>query len=834
MAFSRFLIAPMNSGLVGDERSWLIPDDAFASLNNAYMFRGRVRKRFGTKLMNTTIAVPFAQLNSRLRIKIGTTNGSGNFTGTVPGSVFAVGQLFSVATDIYTVYQMGTPASMLISGIATVATYNTTTGAVVINGAPITTAVYFYPATPVMGFITYQTAASTNDPVYAFDTQFAYQYSSGGWSTLPATPPSSAPAAGIWSGDDDDFFWGTTWQGATSNIRYLFVTNNNPPDLIQYWNGSAWTILNPVILGGGSGTLSFLTTALLLIVFKNRLTAFNTTETSYTGSNVGTTTGSGTFSGTVSGGAIGQYFAVGNSLFKITAASGALTVLSGTGTGTYDTVSGALTLTGVNPSSIIYYYNLASSTMNVFTNRARYAAFGDPTSLIAWRQDIPGQGNAIDAATMEDIVSCEFVKDRVVIFFERSTWEFVYNSNQAQPFTWRQLNTELGAESTHSIVPFDKYCLGIANVGVHACNGVNVERIDNKIPDEIWDIHDGQAEVSRIAGIRDYFVEQVYWTFPNVDAGPFSNTYPNRVLVYDYKKGSWAFNDDSITAFGYYYEASDNTSTTSWASENITWQEVSVTWGYGGAGENQALNQEIIAGNQEGFTFRIDADEPTNCMSLQVTNITLVSNQVNLNVINHNFNNNDYVYLQTLNGLTPVAPYTVFVGIYQITSITDENNFIISAPDILASLAASQVYVGGATITRVSKIDFLTKQFNFFVKQMRNSYIQKVDCLVDRTTNGQITVDYRTGTSWEDNLPDTVSGTLVGTNVLETTPYTLYPQEANQDRLWHPVYFQGNGNAVQFHFYLSPAQLTNINVVNSDFQLHALAIYATPTDSRLM
>lgn len=746
MAFSRFLIAPMYSGLTGDERSWLIPDDAFASLNNAYLFRGRVRKRFGGQLMNTTVAVPFAQLNSRLRIQIGTSNGSGNFTKTVPGTVFDPGQLFSIGTDIYTVYQLGTPANMLISGIATVATYNTSTGAVVINGAPINTAVYFYPATPVMGFITYQTALSATDPVYAFDTQFVYQYINGGWSYLSGsgTPP-------VWTGTDTNFFWGTTWQGATSNIRYLFVTNNNAPDLIKYWNGTAWNTLNPQI----NSAADTLQTALLLVVFKNRLIALNTTE-------------------------------------KI------------------------------------------SGSNTVFTNRARYAAFGDPTATNAWRQDIPGQGNAIDAATMEDIVSCEFVKDRLIVFFERSTWELAYTGNQAQPFVWQQLNTELGAESTNSIVPFDKFCLGIANVGVHSCNGVNVERIDNKIPDEIWDIHDGQSEVSRIAGVRDYYVEQVYWTFPNVDAGQFSNTYPNRVLVYNYRRGSWAFNDDSITAFGYYYEASDNSSAVSWASENVTWQEQSITWGYGGAGDNQEFNQEIIAGNQEGFTFLVKANQSSNCMSLQITNITLVSGQVTLSVINHNHNDNDYIYVQNLNGLTPVAPYTAFIGIYQITSITDANTIIIEAPDIKASLAVPQSYVGGGTITRVSKIDFLTKQFNFFVKQMRNSYIQKVEFLVDRTTNGQITVDYRTGTSWQDSVVDTVSGTLVGTNVLETTPFALYPQEANQDRVWHPVYFQGNGNAVQFHFYLSSDQLTNINIVNSDFQLHAMAIYATPTDSRLM
>ena len=114
---------------------------------------------------------------------------------------------------------------------------------------------------------------------------------------------------------------------------------------------------------------------------------------------------------------------------------------------------------------------------------------GSPLDSSAWRQDLAGSGNALDASTTEAIITVEFVKDRLIVFFERSTWELVYTGNQAYPFNWQQINTELGAESTFSIVPFDKICIGVGNVGIHACNGANVERIDEKIPDTVFDIH---------------------------------------------------------------------------------------------------------------------------------------------------------------------------------------------------------------------------------------------------------------------------------------------------------------------------------------------------------
>ena len=120
-------------------------------------------------------------LFSRFRINLGNTDGSGNFSGTVPGVVFKVGQMFSVGDEIFTVSVTGTPGVMLTTGASTVHTYDTTSGAVVINGAAITTAVYFYPGEPVMGLTVYQNGPINDQPSYGFDTQFAYKFTGGSW-----------------------------------------------------------------------------------------------------------------------------------------------------------------------------------------------------------------------------------------------------------------------------------------------------------------------------------------------------------------------------------------------------------------------------------------------------------------------------------------------------------------------------------------------------------------------------------------------------------------------------------------------------------------------------
>lgn len=735
MPLDRFMIAPIQGGLETDVKPWLIPEDSMARLNNAYIFRGRIRKRFGSRWMNSAASSTVGQLSSRVRINLGNTPGPLNLPNGM--TQLKIGQMFSVGDDMFTVWQLGAAATTLSTNAGATATINSTSNpnTVVFTGEPAATPVWYYPANPIMGFIIYEIAADSTDPVFVFDTQFCYQFTAGAFARV---------GTAIWTGSNSQFFSGTTW-GLDASSRLLFVVNSNAADQIKYWNGSAWTTINPTILVDGGNTYR-LESAVITVVFKNRLVMLNTFE------------------------------------------------------------------------------SLNAMATTQYTNRARWAAWGDPLQSDAWRQDVPGKGNALDAATMEDIVSCGFIKDRLIVFFEKSTWELVYTGNQAQPFTWQKLNTELGAESTFSAVPFDKVLLAIGNVGVHACNGVNVERIDNKIPDTVWQIYDGTASVRRIYGIRDYYAEQVYWTFPNIDTNSFSSTFPNKILVYNYKTGSWAFNDDSITAFGYYSAASQ--SQINWDSVDVTWDNTDITWDSGAA---QTNNQEIIAGNQEGYVFIVDSNATRNAPVLQITNILLVGGNVTLTVINHNFNVQDYIYIQNLNGLT--GP---FFPIFMVDSIVDANTFTIIAPDIQGVLAVGDVYTGGGIISRVSQIDILTKQFNFYVEDDRNATVQRVDFLVDRTDSGEFTVDYMISTSSQGVLEDAeLNGSLLGSGVVETTPYDLYPSELKQDRLWHPAYLMAEGQAIQLHIYLSDTQMRNLSIATSAFQIHAMTFFAQPTTSRL-
>lgn len=752
MAYDRFLIAPINTGLQNDLEPWLIPDDAFEVLTNMYIFRGRLRKRFGSRLMvgSTVPAAGTEQLFSRVRLSVGTTDASGDLVGTVPGAIFEVGQMFSIGNAIYTVNQPGS-ANMLQTVATTTAVYDTTSGGFTFIGAPALTEVFFYPAQPIMGIGQYMQGTFLGEPTYVFDTQFAYFWTGSAWAQL-------GPASWtITTGSNSQFFWTTTWRGVTGNIPLFFITNFNPPDFMQYWDGTNWTLFSPQYDSTGGDDI---VTCRIMLPFKDRLVLLNTVE-----------------------------------------------VLSATNTN--------------------------------FVNRCRFSAVGDPTATNAFREDIPGQGGFVDAPTKEQIVSAQILKDRLIVFFESSTWELVYTNNQIVPFIWQKINTELGSEATFSVIPFDKVLLTVGNVGIHACNGANVERIDEKIPDEVFDIHNEQDGPLRVYGIRDFETEMAYWTFP--ESSQQSNqsnseiVFPNRILVYNYRTGSWAFNSDTITAFGYF--SLDNLPDgLTWQEATETWQESSDTWQ---SGFLEAQVNTILAGNQEGFLFLIQPDNKRNAPSMQITNMVYDASttSVTITAINHNLANIDtsqgtpyYVIIENAVGFTNLNGQ-----IFPATSVTNSNTFsvILSAP--INPPPAPDAYQGGGTLSIVSNVNILSKQWNPYIDQGNSFYLAKIDFGVSKTANGQVTVDYYPSSTTQSMLTDaTASMAIMGNGILETSPYnaSLYPLEQLQDRLWHSIYFQTVGDCVQIRIYMSDTQMRNSAISWSDVVIQGLVLY-TQVSGRL-
>jgi len=717
-----FFIGPYETGLERDVKPFLLPQDAFTTLEDAYVFRSRVERRKGFNLYGDD------QLTSRLRINLGNTAAT-PFAGNIPGAVPIPQpgqQMFSIGAVILTSNSAAAGVQPLIStDPAYTGTLNNTTGAYVINHPAIAaTACFYYPGLPVMGIRTREAVTVNLEEVIAFDTQWAYRRLAGGWDRLGTAPG----WVGTWTGTDSDFFWSCNYRGLTEYDKFFFVVNGVVADNIKYIAQGLvlWVNLRPQLNTGVANR--WLETAKIILPFKDRLVVLNTIED--------------------------------------------------------DSVAD-----------------------RAFPNRARWSLNGDPTTAAtSWIDDVAGSGGYIDAPTSEAIVSAQFVKDRLIVFFERSTYELVYTSNELLPFVWKQINTELGCESPFSQIPFDDGVLGIGNRGIHAANSAGVQRIDAKIPDEVYNINNPDNGPDRVYGIRDFQRELVYWSFPSFVG---DGTFPNRVLVYNYKNDTFAFFNDSFTCYGYY----NKDTTLAWnALPYKSWSSWTVPWN---AGSTQILTPLVSAGNQQGWTFLFQ-DTGTNSPSLMVTNI--VNATRTFTVPDHNLQIGQYVRFATLGGMTGGVDLT-----YRIDTVPTVDTFTIDDVDVPA-VPIVGVYTGGGTVEVLNNIDIWTKNFAFFMQEDADFRVSDIKLFLGKTSSGQVTLETYVNANTAEPIPP-----ALGTTVVNTRPEDGDTFGISSERLWHKAFRSASGDSVQFQMTLSDEQMRDTTIQESDISLHALNIKAEPT-----
>jgi len=571
------LIAPFQTGLEKDKESWLLPQDAFITLEDVYVWRGKLRKKQGYTLLgrlHNDVTLPEA---------LGNTAGAGTTFNAVLASQPVSPGTLTVTAGALSFQDNGNGTLSETTGAATYnyGTIDYESGTIDLYMNPgvgvvavAATAYRILPRLSCMGLGLYENTLVNEENLIAFDEDYSYLYN-----TATSVFDELDDAAGnvqTWNGDNYDFFWTCNYYYDTS-ANYLFWATNNvansvvggqTQDGIQIFNGTAWYAQTPVI----DAVATELRGCLILLPYKDRMVALNTLE----------------------GAAATRY-----------------------------------------------------------PNRARWSQNGVPytTTLggadaTAWRHDQIGKGGYIDAPTRQAIVSAAFIKDALVVFFERSTWQLRYTGNELLPFIWEQVNSELGAESAFSPVGFDKGIFAVGDKGIISTSGIDVERIDQKIPDEVFNFHNDNTGPARVHGIRDFYNEMVYWTFPNDDP---DDTFPDKVLALNYIDGSYSIFNDSFTCFGRYQERSDYT----WDTLPFaTWDDWNIPWG---SPISQSYFPSLIAGNQKGLVLKLNQGVE-NDVSLDLTTSIGIPDSIDntspalCQCANHNIKTGQFVKLQDVRG----------------------------------------------------------------------------------------------------------------------------------------------------------------------------------------
>ncbi len=277
-----YIKAP-ETGLVQQRQEFILPDDAYPILQNAYVWREQLRRKQGYQLLgrlqrNFTLA--------SLGMSPASVTWSFNFYTTVSPNITELNPSIvtgsvTITDGVDTFVDQGDGTLKRQDG-DTSSTINYFTGAITLNrlsalAAPFVTAFSYHPNLPVMGIRTREINGQVKDPTVFFDTVYAYVYNNGFQEFLPGT---------TWTGTNSDFFWTTNFWNDIALNKIFWATNYSLTDPIRYTNGqggSNWVDFAPVIDASGNQ----LWQALALLPFRGRLLAFNTSEgNSPTGSNI--------------------------------------------------------------------------------------------------------------------------------------------------------------------------------------------------------------------------------------------------------------------------------------------------------------------------------------------------------------------------------------------------------------------------------------------------------------------------------------------------------------------------------------------------------------------
>ena len=762
-------IKAYQTGLVQSRPDFLLPEDAFPILENAFLWRERIKRKPGYRLLGrlrrcfeTAVVLSTQASGASYNNADILADASFNLRATEPNAEIEKGSVQITVGAL--VFLEADPADGTLSaGGNNTGTINYATGELNLSfdpalgaAADVEVEMCYFPRLPTMGLRSRELNNINFEELIAFDQKYAYRFLSGFEEFIPGT---------TWTGNDSDFFWSTNYWVGDGNQKIFWVTNfsGTAGDPIRYTNGSSWINFSPQIDAAGNQ----LHQCLAIVPFRGRMVSFNTFEGMTLGASL-------QFRQRIRWAAIGTPF----------------------------TVASAIVNSGINAN--------------------------------AWRDDIPGQGGFLDIPTAEDITAIGFVRDNLVIFCERSTWQLRYTGRSIAPFQIEKVNTELGAESTFSAVQFDTSLVGIGDKGVVECDSYKSERIDIKIPDLVYRFSNDANGIKRVHGIRDFQQRIAYWTYPESETGV---VYPNRRLLYNYENDSWAIFKDTFTALGFF----QNQQSLRWidfpsADPDNQWQEQDTPWI-----NKPSQFPAIVGGNHQGFVEFLGQSNfeeiSTNDFSLSIKNITgNTTSSTRINSPSHNLETGQII---TIGGIPEGTDFDNLNGGIFYSDVIDANNidlFVFSEQTQTFSspqLDPPGTYVGGGMIAARDNFSIVSKKFNY-LEQGHAINFGFMDILMNSTANGEITLNVYTDyndTEPVNRLPQNNLNGSQDTFFNSSIP-TSVPIHTSSEKAVQRVYCPVRGSFIALQFTFSDAQM-NGDAQEKDVEIDSQVIYTRPAGRQL-
>ena len=291
----KIVVGPVNKGLKNDRLPFIIDNDSFPTLINAYQWRGRIKRKRGTRFLGrlqrffNSSSISYNPGSTSITLgNDGSGNGTGNlltgFTTLETNAALVPGSITITDTTTGNVYTDPASNGILVGVPVGSGTVNYATGSIVITGAAgdvITATFIYYPDLPVMGLEDFITNSFQFPGTLAFDTRYSYNiqttfaygiYDISFYKNPPLTAsypgyvPKTNPTPVRWNGQNYQQFWTVNYESAlwaTNGVNVPFSITNvgmqyKPITTVTVTSGGPPAIVNLLINAHGLSVGDFL------------------------------------------------------------------------------------------------------------------------------------------------------------------------------------------------------------------------------------------------------------------------------------------------------------------------------------------------------------------------------------------------------------------------------------------------------------------------------------------------------------------------------------------------------------------------------------------------
>lgn len=610
-SYKPFVISEFKTGLFNYLEPWIRPTDAFEPLDNAYVYRGSIFKRQGTVL--------FAQMrycnNEIIRTSAIGANGSASGTlaafpiDVVPNATIFITMQTSSGKETFTSNGVS-PTGTLTGSLGDSGTITWATGSWTIQLAggrskaanvPVVAHYTFIPLTlttpqenPIMGIKQHINETTNDKKIIVLDThRLAYFDPSNGDLTpvCDASQTITTVIAGV--------------QTLTLDLGFA----NIAPYSISITDGISTIIDTPTTSTAGTFNTVGIFAAGSTVAYGTGIITLNLGAGTGAGTQITITT---SLQGDYFNGTASNFFNSVNwqGFLYVTNNIDRVTLFSGT---TISRPPFSITLANFNS-----FTNDITTTLDVkvYKNRLLFLfptvnAVKDPQSIRWAKQfstnnfaaDVAGNGGELSQPTGDWIQGSEFIRDVLIVFNELSAWIFRFTSNANDPFRFDKINSSKSTNAPYAIVGYDERVTSMGNLGLIACDGVNVQRYDQEVIDLFNDID--QENFQQCYGQRFDQLNQTWMLYVSQDNANFNNGVSDKVIVYNFIENTWSTYSLPLSCLGLGFYVNDIT----WANFAVgtplgiqfpNWSSADIAW-------NSYLSQGktplLLGGDHVGNVF---------------------------------------------------------------------------------------------------------------------------------------------------------------------------------------------------------------------------------------